>query len=434
MNQECGVFRDRDERGMISNLITMDLPDTIKRITSNRHFNNFRGFIIGGVIAIILGYFTNYLINNSLSKEDLGLFSYYANLMRLFSPIASLSLFHAYLRFNNEKNDLARLKRKVRWGSLVSAVFLFFISYIIFNNFFISLYSFIILFNERIFFFRSGKKISRMNLLKYVSYFIIIICLVIFLRIETISYESVIAAYGLSYLGVFVIGSLIEGKQESSALQTKENIGFNTILKFSIPITLTVIVTWLARVSDQMIIKAYLPLVDLGNYAVAYRIVTVIQLFTSLFLLYYPLVYFDEAEKNNYLLINRIRNLFILILLITTIALIVTRKYVYIIMGADKYLDFTYIFTLIIIAEFLRIVAGLFLTFRAYTLENWYGTLTVGISAIISLSLNLLFIPHYGIFFAAWTQIISAFAYFVLIYFTAIRPERVFFDYAKKID
>jgi O-antigen/teichoic acid export membrane protein len=412
----------------------MNMSDTIKRITSNKHFRNFKGFIIGGVIAIILGYCANYLINNNLSREDLGLFSYYANMMRLFSPIASLSLFQAYLRFNNETSNIAQLKRNVQLGSVVSALLLFVFTYIIYDNLYISMYSFIILFNERIFFFRSSKNITRLNLLKYTSYIVIIICLAIYLYFDDITYDKVIAAYGISYFSVFVIGSFIEGKQEPVEADTKKSINLSKILRFSVPITFTTIVTWFARVSDQMIIKEFLPLVDLGNYAVSYRIVTVIQLFTSLFLLYYPLVYFDEAEKNNYGLIRRIRGLFILILLIVTIALIFTRKYVYIFMGADKYLDFTYIFILIIIAEFLRIIAGLFLTFRAYTLENWYGTVVVGISALLSLTLNILFIPRYGILFAAWTQIISAFVYFLLTYFIAIRPERTFFNnYAKKI-
>lgn len=411
----------------------MDFPNSIKRITSNKHIKNFRGFIIGGIVALILGYFGNYLINNNLSKEDLGLFSYYANIMRLLSPVASLSLFQAYLRFNNETNNLAQLKRNIQIGSMVSALLLFIISYIIFDNLYISLYAMIILFNERIFFFRSGKHIKRMNLLKYISSFVLIIYLASFIYFDSITFDNVMAGYGLSYFCVFLIGFFIEGKKDHIELDTKININLSRILRYSVPITFTTIVTWFARVSDQMIIKEYLPLADLGNYVVAYRIIALIQLITSLFLLYYPLVYFDEAEKNNFKLINRIRNIFIFILLVVSIGLIFTRKYVYIFMGAEKYLEFANIFILLIIAEFIRIVAGLFLTYRTFTLENWYGTAIVGISAVLSFVVNIILIPEHGIFIAACSQILSAVVYFVLTYFIAIRPERVFFKYAKKI-
>jgi O-antigen/teichoic acid export membrane protein len=212
----------------------------------------------------------------------------------------------------------------------------------------------------------------------------------------------------------------------------KENITLRYILKFTIPIVLTTIVIWIAQVSDQIIMKEYLSITDLANYAIGYRIIAVIQIFTSLFLIYYPMLYFEEANKKNHTVINKIRYAFILLLFFVTVALIIFRKYLYILLGATQYLDYTNIFIFLAIAEYIRTVSGFYLIYRDFTLQVWYGTITIGISALISVILNIIFIPNFGIYFAAFTQLLSAIIYFCITYFIAIRPERNYFRLANK--
>lgn len=411
---------------MIQRLLNIRI--LIKRISSNPHYKNFKGFAIGGIIAIFLGYFGNYIINKNLSKEDLGLFSYHFNLMTLLSSVFSLGFYHAYLRFNNDSFNTYRLTKMIRSGSIITSLLLFLVAYILFNNIFIASFSFFILFNERIYYFRSEKKITRMNLLKYLSSLILIGCLVCFVKFNHLTFEKALVSYGIAYLIVFFLGLLDDKKKVNSIDRSTLTIGF--ILKFTVPIVFTSIVVWISHVSDQMIMKEYLPLTDLGNYAIAYRIIVVIQIFTSLFLLYYPMLYFEESDKKNYATIKKIRYAFILLLFLVTAILIICRKYLYILLGASQYLDYTDIFICLAIAEFIRIVAGFYLIFRTFTMQNWYGTIAIGISAFISLILNIIFIPKYGIYFAAFVQVFTAVIYFLITYFIAIRPERNYFKFA----
>jgi O-antigen/teichoic acid export membrane protein len=399
----------------------------LKRISSNPHFDNFKGFIIGGIIAIILGYCGNYLINKNLFKEELGLFSYHYNLMTLLASVASLGFYQAYLRFNNNFFNVDKLVKIVKSGSIILTLLLFVVSFIFFGNIYIASFSFLLLFNERIYYFRSAKKIMRMNVLKYIYSLILISCLLFFIKTNQLNFEKALFSYGIAYITVFLLG-LFEEKSKSTTCPTgQSDLSIYFILKFCLPIVLTNIVVWVAQVSDQVIMKKYLSLVDLGNYAIGYRIIVVIQIFTSLFLLYYPMLYFEEANKKNFRMIKKIRSSFILLLFVVTIFLIIFRKHLYILLGATQYLDFTNIFVFLAIAEFIRNVSGFYLIYRDFTLQVWFGTVAIGIAALVSLTLNIMFIPKYGIYFAACVQLFAAVIYFVVTFFIAIRPEKNYF-------
>lgn len=405
----------------------------IKNILHNKHFSNFKGFITGGIIAIILGYIGNYVINKNLSKEDLGLFSYYYNLLTLLTAIFSLNIYTSYLRFNTNKYNKFQLKRNVKSVSIIATLALGIVIYMISQNILITLFSFLILFNERTYFFRSEKDILKMNSIKYISSIVLVIGLLFQIKVSNLTFDKALFSYGIGYIISVVLGIFFENriKDNKTIENNAESINIKKLLRYSIPVSLTVVVTWISHVSDQIIMKESLSLTELGTYAISYRIIIVIQIFTSLFLLYYPMLYFEEADKRNYSLIKKIRNIFIIILLLLTIALIFGRKYVYIILGASQYLSYTNIFVYLVIAEFMRIVAGLFLTFRSYTLQTWYSLIAIGIPSIIQVIMNIIFIPKYGIYFAATMQVMSALIYFFLTFALVVIPERRYFSYAK---
>jgi O-antigen/teichoic acid export membrane protein len=221
---------------------------------------------------------------------------------------------------------------------------------------------------------------------------------------------------------------LIDKKSEKfNNIKNANEFNLKSILEYTTPIALSTMLTWILAVSDQIILKEFVSFSDLGNYAIGYRVIVVIKIFTSLFLLYYPILYFEEADKNRFNAINKIRFLFIVMLVFVTVVLVLFRRYIYILMGADQYLDFTHIFSLLVVAELLRIISGFFLTFRAYTLQTWYTMIIVGMSAVISIILNLIFIPSFGIISAAYIQVAVSIIYLIATYFLAIKPEKKFF-------
>jgi O-antigen/teichoic acid export membrane protein len=396
----------------------MTIIQTYKKIRNNRHFDNFKKFAIGGILTILLGYISTYLINKHLSKEDLGLFSYHQSVMILLTSIFSMGVHHAYLRYNNES---------VNQKELANIIGLFLFSYLLFENVYISVISFIILFNERIYFYRSSKRIRRMNVLKYLYYSILIILLYSFIYYGGIDYEKVILALGGGYLLIYIVDVVYGKNHFLQSDNSKIIIPVKEIFLYSLPLAGAEVVRWILQYSDQVLMKEFLTVIELANYAIAVRVLNVIQIFTSLFLLYYPMLYFEEADKKNFKIIKSIRLGFIFLLCFVAVVLIFLRKPLYIAMGAEQYLNYTYIFVILIIAEVTRIVGSLFLTFRTYRLQTWFTTLTILVSAVFAISCNFIFLPRYGIIVAAIVQVVTSVIYLLLVYFLAIRQERDYF-------
>lgn len=405
----------------------MTVIQTYKKIRNNRHFDNFNKFAFGGVFTILLGYISTYLINKNLSKQDLGLFSFHQNVMILLTSIFSMGVHHAYLRYNNESVNQKQLAKIIRKITFISTIGLFIFSYLMFENVYISILSFIVLFNERIYFYRSSKRIRRMNVLKYFYYSILIISIYSFIHYGGIDYEKVILALGGGHLLIYIIDIVYAKYDFIQSDKSKIIIPVKKIFLYSLPLAGAEVVRWILQYSDQVLMKEFLTVIELANYAIAVRILNVIQIFTSLFLLYYPMLYFEEADKKNFKIIKSIRLWFIILLCFIAVVLILLRQQLYIVMGAEQYLNYTYLFVILIIAEVTRIVGSLFLTFRTYRLQTWFTTLTILVSAIFAITCNFIFLPRYGIIVAAIVQVVTSVIYLLLVYFLAIRQEREYF-------
>ena len=187
---------------------------TISNILRNKHFKNFKGFIFGGIISIILGYIGNFLINKNLSKDDMGLFSYYYNLFGLLTTVFSINIYSTYLRFNTGKFNLTQLKNNVRLISVLATAILSTVIFIITKNILITTYSFLILFNERIYFLRSEKKIRQMNGIRYLSSSVLIVGLIYFVKLNKLTFDIALLCYGFGYIISVIIGWLIERKNK----------------------------------------------------------------------------------------------------------------------------------------------------------------------------------------------------------------------------
>jgi O-antigen/teichoic acid export membrane protein len=234
-------------------------------------------------------------------------------------------------------------------------------------------------------------------------------------------------ALGGGYLLIYIVDVVYGKNHFLQSDNSKIIIPVKEIFLYSLPLAGAEVVRWILQYSDQVLMKEFLTVIELANYAIAVRVLNVIQIFTSLFLLYYPMLYFEEADKKNFKIIKSIRLGFIFLLCFVAVVLIFLRKPLYIAMGAEQYLNYTYIFVILIIAEVTRIVGSLFLTFRTYRLQTWFTTLTILVSAVFAISCNFIFLPRYGIIVAAIVQVVTSVIYLLLVYFLAIRQERDYF-------
>ena len=113
-------------------------------------------------------------------------------------------------------------------------------------------------------------------------------------------------------------------------------------------------------------IKEYYTYEELSYFSIAQRCLLVLSLFTGLFLMFYPTIYFREIEKKNRPLLIKIRVLILITIALVTFLMIIFAKYIYIIMGASQYTEKIDIFRILLIAELLRFT-GSILIFYYYT-------------------------------------------------------------------
>ena len=192
-------------------------------------------------------------------------------------------------------------------------------------------------------------------------------------------------------------------------------------------VMLTDMVNWVLAVSDQVLIKFYFDAITLAPYAVSFRIVSMIGIFTGIFLSYYPVLYFRDLDRGTAKNIIMFRRLFFFALIFMVAILGATSDYVFMLSGASKYLETKDYFYWLLVGEFFRVSAAIFMTYRTFKLQQKYIALSLLGISIFNLILNILFLEDYGPLVAAYSTFASYFLYFIIAVLVSYFPELKYF-------
>lgn len=402
----------------------------LNSIIKSQETKYFALFAIGGAIQFIFGYVLTFVSNYTLNSSQMGQFSYYFNLSNFIVNAVSLGLYASYIRIIGEGFDNA-LRKLVLCCYTVIAILYSIICFAL-ELYFMIPFVFLLFFNERQYYYRSKENTKYYllgQILRGVSLILIIFLLFIF---EKISFKNLILAVGISYFCSSVVfffnNSTVkrEGDLEKFSLSFLNDIDFKKVLNISIPTYMTSIATWLLLFSDQYIIKLYYSFEDLGPYSVAVRLIVFLQIVSSLFLLYYPKFYFKSLKASDFSKIKLVRRAFYIVFFILVLFLITFRDYLYYVLGASKFVEFSYFFIYLVIAEMFRILASINLTYLSFIYKTKYTTYTIIFVSLVNILLNFLFIEKFGIIFAAYSTLLSCFVFFVISFIISIKKERFY--------
>ncbi|SHG23001.1 lipopolysaccharide biosynthesis protein [Dysgonomonas macrotermitis] len=387
---------------------------------------DFINFSIGYIIASALSLLSIVVVNKYLQPEELGRFSYIKSILELLYGVLSVNIYSSYLRFNI-KGDNPHVKRLVHRVVLFSTVVLVFFIFFFTKSFICIPFAFIIIYNERMYYFRSLMKMKELNIARILPVFLtflIITGLFLFFK-DLVTGYMIIGAYGIGYTVCLL---LLKGSgQETIEKQEFDIIPTKTILKFCIPAMLLVLVDWILNFSAQIFIKEHFGYFDVARYAVSQRALLTIKLFTGLLLMFYPMMYYREIAKGNQTLIRKSRYIMIFLVLSLALLLFVFSKYVYILMGAKAYVNDLGLFRVLLIAECVRVVSSFFLMYLTYVLKTVLNLLIYLTSAMLNIVLLFFFLKDGGIIFAAYSSLISTILIFVLSIVIAHKQENAFF-------
>jgi len=194
------------------------------------------------------------------------------------------------------------------------------------------------------------------------------------------------------------------------------NIDFKqikTVLAFSLPLVPGSIAYYLTTISDRILIDKYLNLTDLGIYGTASSIALILNIFSyGAYKAFEPYIFKNWGTESFMNSFEKIRNGFMFVLLIGVLCLSVFSKEFFTIMtGAKFHIAYWYL---------PMIIAGVYST----SLNMLYGTIITAMGktkvsslinvggAVISVGLNVLLLPKFGLITAA---LVSSFAMTVVL-------------------
>lgn len=396
------------------------MTKTLRALISNSHVKKFIGFSTASFIGILLTYFATFFLNRTLSKEEMGSYSYVFNLLNLIYPIISLSTSSGYVRFiNTYKNDL--LIHYVKKFSLISTLFFCFIIALWFSNYYYLAFASIILYQERLVLARAKLEILKYNFLNIIQK--ILFLLFLFYERKNISAETALFFLGMSYFISYLM-AFIWKENTFSSESSETEMDKTVFLKFCAVTMLTVIVHWMLTVSDQVIIKYYYGYEALAPYAVAYRIVTILSFVSGIFLSYYPSVYFKEIATKKVMEVLLLRKYFVLILILATAGVLIFKNSVYLVLGAANYISESGYFLPLLLGEMCRIVASVLMTYLTFKLQQTYILISMFTIAVLNIVLNIILVPYWGPLAAAYCTLICFILYLGVSFLVSYIPER----------
>ena len=394
-------------------------------LKNNTYSKDFIFFSIGYFLCSLISLINLHLINKNLVPEELGRFSYFKSLFELLASILSLNLYGAYLRFNN-KGFNPTVQSLVIKHLLCAFSILSLIYFVLTKEWTTILFAFILFSNERSYYFRSLLKMKELNIQRVIAVLVTLLVTIFIVLFQNkdgvVSAYIILISYSLGYATCFWF---YRSKYNSESF-VKEQVRYSILLKFCIPAALLIIVDWSLNYTSQLLIKNEFGYTELAPYAVAQNALSSIKLFTGLFLMFYPSLYYKEIEKGNISTIRLSRNLMMFVLLFIVLALCFFTKQIYMLLGASAYIAFDIYFKLLLFVEFFKVSSSFFAIYLSYQLRTFTSFCIMSSGAILNVALLFLFLHKYGIIFACYSSMLSFAIIFAINFFYSKRLETKF--------
>lgn len=187
---------------------------------------------------------------------------------------------------------------------------------------------------------------------------------------------------------------------------------FKQTLMFSLPFIPGLLTAWIVNLSDRIFIERFFTLNDVGIYSLGYTIAGVILVFTSsLDKAYSPFFYktansnMKTSEKKN--LLSRYNTAYVSVVILFCFGIALFSKEVIQLLMDSKYFLSYQIIPLIALSYLLSQTDSVF-TFSIYQSKKTKLSMYVSlVSSPLNIILNLIMIPRFGIFGAAYATILT---------------------------
>ena len=370
-------------------MIKTQLRNGILLLKSNpRYREDIRQFIefgIGYAIVLVLGYFLMRQINLSLTETEMGKFSFISSLVLILAPIFYISAPQAYLRFHKDHQISQKLRQFLMpfyWFScagLAGMIFWLTHSYIAW------VYALLPFFTEKTYLLRCEMKIRQLNILRTLELLVplslIFICCSV--KKSPLNSNDILLFYGLGYAVSFFF---------VCKLRNDEPIEHKKVITYLIPVIFSGGLVTLLNNAGVILAKYYLGYEAAGCIGVATRALLFLRCSFTIFLMFYPMLYFREMEKKNIKVIRIYRIIMILCAGLYTALLVVAAPFIYRILGAAEYINTINIFIMLTVSEFVLFLGDVFFVYFGFEIKTWKGLIIKLSNTCLLLFLGAIFL------------------------------------------
>ena len=380
---------------------------------------------IGTISSMAFQFITIMIMTRYVPKEDFGIYALVIVIVHMFNLLGGLGVELTMVKFiandnlDERKNVLMPVLVLRTIGSIIFSVIFIFTSEF-FLHFFddqINQYIWYILLifnlaNYRDLFYNLMQGINQFrqySIVNVASSAFRVVIVVLFIYLGKLDIESLLIIEVLATLQPLIHQIIVIPFKKYLSIKTTMET-FKRVIKFSNPLYLNNLVTFVSGRMNIFIIGLYFNPASIANYDVASKVpVALKKLFSSFIIVYFPnlaKLYSQGDKKTAVILVERSIGIFSLSVSFLTLFSFLFRNELTTLLFSDRYAEVSLAFALLILNFLIRGFNDL----MGYTLvPAGYPSVSPrvnSIASVINLSLSLLFIPIYGYMGAVYSLLI----------------------------
>ncbi|MFD4817056.1 lipopolysaccharide biosynthesis protein [Peribacillus butanolivorans] len=400
---------------------------------NNNLIKKFFSFSYGSIVGLIIGFITTMITTRILQPEEFGKVSMFTLAINISMIFAIFGTDQAFVRFFYEEEESKRggllyscLKPVFYITIFLLIAFLFFqekLSLFLFGEYNIVVAVMLafgivvqILYRYASLVIRMQQKGHLFSLIELLNRTFTFILIILFYLLMGPTFEIVVYSTVLTFLILTIY--LIYNQRNIWSLKhfSEDSLKHNNneILKYSYPLVVTTLITWLFEAFDKIALRQWADLQELGLYSSAFKIVALLTIFQKVFATFWTPVAYETFEKNpnNTLIYGNISKIVTFLMSIVAIVTIMAKDIIIALLGpeyqeASKILPF-----LVFMPLMYTISETTVLGINFYKKPKWHIVIAV-VSCICNITGNWILVPVYGGLGAAISTAFSFIVFFI---------------------
>ena len=412
---------------------------------SGKYLKNVPWYILGSISTKAIAFFLLPVFTKYLTPEDFGVLANLESFGRLIPVVLSLYLDSAFGRYYfQERESILRVRRLYSthfwfiliWGGCASLVLLAATHNVLNSLLGVTVLPIIIIIFTSLFsqlalmvmaMWRANLMSKNISILQ-ISTSLLSVGITLYLLVyENYGWQARI--YGIAGMTSMQFALLLIYVVKKRMIDFTFDIAMlKRSLLFSIPLIPNLAAGWIAGFSDRIVLTYYGYLADTGLYSIAFQFAFILYILNDSItqvqgpIAFSGLTYDSEVAKKQ---TSIFLTIFLWIIFFFYLAITLFSKYL---LEEFTSQEFHTAYVLVPILSIIYILSGVYRIFTNIILfhgRTWIISFGAIIQAILNILLNILFIPKFGMYAAAWSSVLSMAFYTIWIFLWAQSIDRI---------